>query len=113
LHSAPSDQARERLTELVAAATPIGLSPGAPTLTILAVPEQSGPVCEVVREICAGNIVRNIKSPDDMVVWRESRGLSLGSFPHLMSENSNGATDGPACTPHARNDVAWLPPAGN
>jgi hypothetical protein len=108
LHSAPSSQARERLTELLAAATPIGLSPGAPTLTILAVPEESGPVREVVRELCAGNIVRNINSPDDMLFWRECRGLTLASFPHLAAEQPNGTH-----VPHTRTDITWLPPSGN
>jgi hypothetical protein len=97
----------------LAAATPIGLSPSAPNLTILAVPDESGPVSEVVRELCGDKTFRNSKSPDDLVLWRECRGISLAELPHLTAQQSSGAAAEPVGSPHARMDVHWLPATGN
>jgi serine/threonine protein kinase len=109
LGAAPSDEAHQRLTELVTGAAPIGLTPASPTLTLLALPEGSGPVCDVIKDLCQGNIVRSITSPDDFVVWRECRGLTLASFPHLTADPPAPASGPapPADSFHSRTDINW------
>jgi eukaryotic-like serine/threonine-protein kinase len=104
-----SESLTTRVKSLLMAAAPDGLGKVAAVMTVLGLPEGASQIAELVREMCHGDVVRIGASPDDIVVWRESRGLKLRSFTHLDAENTSlPATEGrPNPSAHSRCDVDW------
>ena len=79
------------------------------TVTALAVPESAEAIGRIVRDACRDEIVTICPGGDDIVIWRECRGLTLKSFPQLSgSQIPVASEDGIAPrTSHARTDIAW------
>jgi hypothetical protein len=81
-------------------------------VTIIAAGTESDTVSAAIQNLCPNNAVATVPSSDDLIIWRECRGLSLNSFPHLFPHFPTGDEHLTALA-HARSDIDWdVVPAG-
>ncbi len=103
-----NDDLESRVAELVAEAAPEVPPKTAISLTVLGLPEGGDAIAHLVRDICRSGVVKVTNSPDDVVIWRECRGMTLKSFPHLSAEAAGfREDDGSSPSPYSRKDIHW------
>ena len=104
-----TDDLQAQATEFLDMANPRGFGPLPDIETYLGLPDETGPFSKQVRNLCRGELVRLTNGTADFVVWRESRGLTVNSFTHLMEDRSSfsGTSARPSRPAHSRTDIVW------
>jgi eukaryotic-like serine/threonine-protein kinase len=109
------DSARREsvVAQLVSAAAPAGLgvaAVAATALTVIGVPDDdsAADLRELIRRSSQGSSFLTTTNSEDILILRETRGVSLPQLPHFTAEVEVIRTpDGRPVSAHSRRDVPW------